>query len=276
MSHPPPYTLVLSDKKKPACSSPKRTLTIKIKRPNTQQTTIRISIALRTSSNGHLDDGTISDMEYMLQYHEINFDSVIEIIDETTNYVAGVILTLEDVTVTDLDVIVKITDFNPQAWSRIGLDVYTIDLRNNIRDSIPSEENDICAICHNELGASGDLNTLPRNKKKQSSVFKSSNSNGSKKAVKELTQPQQHSQQSEVNTAQPASSISTQESSTSGVTNVYKLTTAERKRYQLVRIEDRPEDIDPDYLHYMRAIGAFDSVQPQPARGKSRGRKGRR
>ncbi|CAN6972620.1 unnamed protein product [Brassica rapa subsp. trilocularis] len=252
MSHPPPYTLVLSDKKKPACSSPKRTLTIKIKRPNTQQTTIRISIALRTSSNGHLDD------------------------DETTNYVAGVIPTLDDVTGTDLDVIVKITDFNPQAWSRIGLDVYTIDLRNNIRDSIPSKENDICAICHNELGASGDLNTLPRNKKKQSSVFKSSNSNGSKKAVKELTQPQQHSQQSEVNTAQPASSISTQESSTSGVTNVYKLTTAERKRYQLVRIEDRPEDIDPDYLHYMRAIGAFDSVQPQPARGKSRGRKGRR
>uniref|UniRef100_A0A0D3DNP9 RING-type domain-containing protein n=1 Tax=Brassica oleracea var. oleracea TaxID=109376 RepID=A0A0D3DNP9_BRAOL len=130
------------------------------KRPNTQQTTIRISIALRTSSNGHLDDGTISDMEYMLQYHEINFDSVTEIIDETTNYVAGVIPTLDDVTGTDLDVIVKVTDFNPQALSRTDLDVYTIDLRSNIRESIPSEENDICAICHNELGASGDLNTL--------------------------------------------------------------------------------------------------------------------
>ncbi|RID44665.1 hypothetical protein BRARA_I01445 [Brassica rapa] len=99
-------------------------------------------------------------MEYMLQYHEINFDSVTEIIDETTNYVAGVILTLDDVTVTDLDVIVKVTDFNPQAWSRIDLDVYTIDLRSNRRESIPSKENDSCAICHNELGASGDLNTL--------------------------------------------------------------------------------------------------------------------
>ncbi|CDY45967.1 BnaA09g12990D [Brassica napus] len=137
-----------------------RTFVVKIKRPNTQQTTIRISIALRISSNGHLDDDTISDMEYMLQYHEINFDSVTEIIDETTNYVAGVILTLDDVTVTDLDVIVKVTDFNPQAWSRIDLDVYTIDLRSNRRESIPSKENDICAICHNELGASGDLNTL--------------------------------------------------------------------------------------------------------------------
>ena len=160
MSHPPPYTLVLSDKKKPACSSPKRTLTIKIKRPNTQQTTIRISIALKTSSNGHLDDGTVSDMEYMLLYHEIDFDSVTEIVDETTDYVAGVMPTLDDVTGTDLDVIVKITDFNPQAWNRIDLDVYTIDLRNSRRDSVPSEENDICAICHNELGASGELNTL--------------------------------------------------------------------------------------------------------------------
>ncbi|CAF2164760.1 hypothetical protein HID58_088206 [Brassica napus] len=160
MNHPPPYTLVLSDKKKPTCSVPKRTLTMKIKRPNTQQTTIIISIALKTSSNGHLDDSTVSDMEYMLLYHEIDFDSVTEIVDETTDYVAGVMPTLDDVTGTDLDVIVKITDFNPQAWNRIDLDVYTIDLRNSRRNSVPSEENDICAICHNELGASGDLNTL--------------------------------------------------------------------------------------------------------------------
>ncbi|CAF1921109.1 unnamed protein product [Brassica napus] len=137
-----------------------RKFVVNIKRPNTQQTTIRISIALRTSSNGHLDDGAISDMEYMLQYHEINFDSVTEIIDETTNYVACVIPTLDDVTGTDLDVIVKVTDFNPQDLSRIDLDVYTIDLQSNRRESMPSEENDICAICHNELGASGDLNTL--------------------------------------------------------------------------------------------------------------------
>ncbi|CAF1708242.1 BnaC03g54060D [Brassica napus] len=160
MNHPPPYTLVLSDKTKPASSSPKRTLTMKIKRPNTQQTPITISIALRTSSNGHLDNATISDMEYMLQYHEINFDSVTEIIDETTNYVAGVISTLDDVTAADLDIIVKVTDYNPQAWSRIDLDVYTIDLRSNRREPNSSEENDICAICHHELSAYGDLNTL--------------------------------------------------------------------------------------------------------------------
>ncbi|WZZ79881.1 hypothetical protein YC2023_100453 [Brassica napus] len=76
-----------------------------------------------------------------------------EIIDETTNYIASVIPTLDDVTSTDLDIIVKVTDYNPQAWSRIDLDVYTIDLRSNRREPNSSEENDICAICHHELRA---------------------------------------------------------------------------------------------------------------------------
>ncbi|KAG2266834.1 hypothetical protein Bca4012_075685 [Brassica carinata] len=74
-----------------------------------------------------------------------------------------------------------------------------------------------------------------------------------KKQSKQLNQPQQPSQQLADNTAQPSASITTQESSTSGVTNVYKLTRAERKCYQLTRIEDREEDIDPDYMHYLRA-----------------------
>ncbi|KAF3578538.1 hypothetical protein DY000_02035142 [Brassica cretica] len=79
-----------------------------------------------------------------------------------------------------------------------------------------------------------------------------------KKQSKQLNQPQQPPQQLVDNTAQPSTSITTQESSTSGVTNVYKLTRAERKCYQLTRIEDREEDIDPDYMHYLRAIGAYD------------------
>ncbi|CDY67412.1 BnaCnng54820D [Brassica napus] len=89
--------------------------------------------------------------------------------------------------------------------------------------------------------------------------------------------PQQPPQQLAVNTAPPATSISTQETSASGVTNIlYKLSKAELRSYQLTRIEEPEEDIDPDYLHYLRAIGAYDSVQPQSARGKGRGHKGRR
>ncbi|CDY08231.1 BnaA05g13880D [Brassica napus] len=79
-----------------------------------------------------------------------------------------------------------------------------------------------------------------------------------------------------VNPAQPATSIGTQDSSTSGVTNVDELNRVELRSYQLIRIEEPEEDIDPDYMHYLRAIGAYDSVQPQSARGKGRGRKGRR
>ncbi|KAF3579236.1 hypothetical protein DY000_02030803 [Brassica cretica] len=81
----------------------------------------------------------------------------------------------------------------------------------------------------------------------------------------ELNQPQQPPQQLAVSTAQPATSISTEGSSTSGVTNVYKLSKAELISYQLTRIEEPEEHIDPDYLHYLRAIGAYDSFQQQSA-----------
>ncbi|KAL0683113.1 hypothetical protein Bca4012_049961 [Brassica carinata] len=97
-----------------------------------------------------------------------------------------------------------------------------------------------------------------------------------KKQSTQLNQPQQPPQQLAVNTAQPATSIGTQDSSTSGVTNVDELNRVELRSYQLIRIEEPEEDIDPDYMHYLRAIGAYDSVQPQSARGKGRGRKGRR
>ncbi|KAG2250796.1 hypothetical protein Bca52824_080932 [Brassica carinata] len=60
----------------------------------------------------------------------------------------------------------------------------------------------------------------------------------SKKQSTQLNQPQQPPDQLAVSTAQPATSISTQGSSTSGVTNVYKLSKAELKRYQLTRIEE--------------------------------------
>ncbi|KAG2304300.1 hypothetical protein Bca4012_063214 [Brassica carinata] len=56
---------------------------MKIKRPMTQQTEIVISVALHTSNNGHLSNATVSNMEYMLEYHEIGFDSVMEIIEQT-------------------------------------------------------------------------------------------------------------------------------------------------------------------------------------------------
>ncbi|KAF3570506.1 hypothetical protein Bca4012_004195 [Brassica carinata] len=58
-----------------------------------------------------------------------------------------------------------------------------------------------------------------------------------KKKTTQLNQPQQPPQQVAVTIAQPASSISTQESSTSGVTNLDKLTRAELRSYKLICIE---------------------------------------
>ncbi|KAL0734205.1 hypothetical protein Bca4012_010415 [Brassica carinata] len=133
---------------------------MKIKRPSTQQTEIVISVALKTTINGHLTHETIRDVEYMLGYHEINFDSVMQIIEETSDHVASTLPTLDDPTETDLDIIVDIVDHNQHAFHRIDLDVYMIELWENRREPIPSEKGDICIICCEEFGAGGEINSL--------------------------------------------------------------------------------------------------------------------
>ncbi|CAF2070507.1 unnamed protein product [Brassica oleracea] len=103
---------VLRHKTKPSLSSPKRIITMKIKRPRTQQTKIVIFVVLNTASNGHL-------------IH----DTVMEIIKQISDFVARTIPTLDDPTDTDLDIIVKISDHNLDAFRRIDLGVYIIELR---------------------------------------------------------------------------------------------------------------------------------------------------
>ncbi|KAL0742874.1 hypothetical protein Bca4012_084387 [Brassica carinata] len=120
---------------------------MKIKRPRTKQTKIVISVALKTASNGHLIHDTVCDMEYMLEYQEIDFDSVMDIIEQTSDFVARTIPTLDDSTDTDLDIIVKISDHNLEAFRRIDLDVYIIELRENRREPIPSEKMLFEIIC---------------------------------------------------------------------------------------------------------------------------------
>ena len=125
---------------------------MKIKRPNTQQIKIVISVAMKTTSSGHLIHETVRDMEYMLGYHEIYFDSVMEIIEQTSDFAARTTPTLDDPTNIDLDIIVKIFDYNPDALRIIDLDVYIIEFRENRREPTPSEKDDICSIYCEEFG----------------------------------------------------------------------------------------------------------------------------
>ncbi|CAF2049448.1 unnamed protein product [Brassica rapa] len=120
---------------------------MKIKRPRIQQTKILISVALKIANNDHLIHDMVSDMEYILEYHEIYFDSVMEIIKQISDFVAYTIPTLADPTYTNLDIIVKISDHNLDAFRRIDVDVYIIELCENRREPIPSEKDDICPIC---------------------------------------------------------------------------------------------------------------------------------
>lgn len=150
----------ISDKAEPTSLSPKRTVTMKIKRPGTQQTKIILSVALKTMSNGHLTHDTARAMEHKLGYHEIDFDSVMKIIEETTDHVAHTIPRLADSTVTDLDIIVKIVDHNPHALRRIDLDVYMVKLLENQREPIRIEHAGKCSICCEEFGTGGMINSL--------------------------------------------------------------------------------------------------------------------
>ena len=52
-----------------------------------------------------------------------------EIIKQISDFVARTIPTLDDPTDTDLDIIVKISDHNLDAFRRIDLGVYIIELR---------------------------------------------------------------------------------------------------------------------------------------------------
>ncbi|CAG7878575.1 unnamed protein product [Brassica rapa] len=151
---------IVRHKTSQSLTSPKRSITMNIKRRNTQQTKIVISIDMKTTSSGYLTHETASNMEFMLGYHEIDFDTITEIIEEASAVAARNIPTLNNPTNIDFDIIVKINDLNPDAIRRIDLDVYLIELRDNRRDTIPSERNDICPICWEEFGTELDINSL--------------------------------------------------------------------------------------------------------------------
>ncbi|CAN6995229.1 unnamed protein product, partial [Brassica oleracea var. botrytis] len=133
---------------------------IRIRRPRTQQTEIVVSVVMKAASNGHLLHDTVRDMESMLEYHEIDFDSAMRIIEQTSDFVARTIPTLGDPTVTDLDVIVNISDHSVDAVRRIDLDIYIIELRENRRGPTPNEKDDICPICCEEFGTQEEINSL--------------------------------------------------------------------------------------------------------------------
>ena len=154
---------IVRHKTSQSLTSPKRSITMNIKRRNTQQTKIVISIDMKTTSSGYLTHETASNMEYMLGYHEIDFDTITEIIEEASAVAAHNIPTLNDPTHIDFDIIVKINDLNPDALRRIDLDVYITELRDNRRETIPSERNDICPICWEEFGTELDINSLSCN-----------------------------------------------------------------------------------------------------------------
>ncbi|KAL0798853.1 hypothetical protein Bca101_054028 [Brassica carinata] len=91
-------------------------------------------------SNGHLTHDTARAMEHKLGYHEIDFDSVMKIIERP--------LTMWHTLFQDLPI------------PRIDLDVYMVKLLENQREPIRIEHAGKCSICCEEFGTGGMINSL--------------------------------------------------------------------------------------------------------------------
>ncbi|KAG5388694.1 hypothetical protein IGI04_030235, partial [Brassica rapa subsp. trilocularis] len=149
----------------PATTDPDRQLTIKIKRINTNQTEINVSIRYLTTGNGHPTDDTADLMEHMLSYHDIYFPVSGEIIECASHKFASMIPSLTDNAGTHVRTVLSIRDFNPKATNMIDVDIALIDLRDSIREPIPEEADKVCTICQDKFVGTGVVNSLRCNHK---------------------------------------------------------------------------------------------------------------
>ncbi|CAN7030207.1 unnamed protein product [Brassica rapa subsp. trilocularis] len=150
---------------RPATTDPDRQLTIKIKRINTNQTEINVSIRYLTTGNGHPTDDTADLMEHMLSYHDIYFPVSGEIIECASHKFASMIPSLTDNAGTHVRTVLSIRDFNPKATNMIDVDIALIDLRDSIREPIPEEADKVCTICQDKFVGTGVVNSLRCNHK---------------------------------------------------------------------------------------------------------------
>ncbi|KAF8111973.1 hypothetical protein N665_0070s0042 [Sinapis alba] len=78
----------------------------------------------------------------------------------TSVKIAEVITSLPNFPGTHLRTILHQTDFNPEATSRIDVDVASMALLTARRQRTPKEEEGMCTICHEELIGAEYVNSL--------------------------------------------------------------------------------------------------------------------
>lgn len=92
-------------------------------------------------------------MKFMLAYHDIHHPNSTYFIEKTTQYMMNEERDDNNILANDLQVSVTIIDYNPNATSRLDVDLTITDLESTNRPPTIEEINNICIVClrdHND------------------------------------------------------------------------------------------------------------------------------
>ncbi|KAH0928274.1 hypothetical protein HID58_014001 [Brassica napus] len=140
--------------------NPKQTLQIYILRPNTTQSVIDFQFLSMIDFQGNFSETITEIMEDMLTYHDIHHPNLTYLIEETKQYVINEARANINTLANDLQVTLTIKDYNPNATSRLDVDLIITDLEGTNRPPTTEEENDMCIVCFGNYSQHNNLCTL--------------------------------------------------------------------------------------------------------------------
>ncbi|KAF8118638.1 hypothetical protein N665_0003s0013, partial [Sinapis alba] len=95
----------------------------------------------------NFNDSTIEGMEFLLTYHEIKHPDSTMLIQKTAHCVMELFTTENTSINNDLQVTIRITDYNENVSARLDVDLIITDLEETNRPPTTEEENETCIVC---------------------------------------------------------------------------------------------------------------------------------
>ncbi|CAG7884957.1 unnamed protein product [Brassica rapa] len=111
-------------------------------------------------SQGNFSETLTEIMEDMLTYHDIYHPNSTYLIEETKEYVMNEVRANFNPFTNDLQVTLTIKDYNPNATSRLDVDLIITDLESTNRPPTMEEENETCIVCFGNYNQHNNLCTL--------------------------------------------------------------------------------------------------------------------
>ncbi|KAF8109828.1 hypothetical protein N665_0090s0011 [Sinapis alba] len=147
MNNDPIISYAFSHQTWPTATNPRRTLQVYINRPNTQQSIIDFKLPSITDNQGNFNDSTIEGMEFLLPYHEIEHPDSTMLIQKASQYMMELFTTENTSIYDDLEVTLRITNYNENASARLDIDLIITDIEETNRLPNSEEENETCTVC---------------------------------------------------------------------------------------------------------------------------------